>query len=155
MDLLLINDENKSCYVYIKDLNRFVCNNTKNKNEKPFFKCCLQCFSSEKILIKHKENCLIINGKQTVKLKSGSIEFKNDSKQLAIPFKYYADFECNVKGVRNSDKSNTSFTEKCQDQITCSFAYKVVCIDHKCSKKVVVYRGKNAVYRFIESILKE
>ena len=32
MDLLLISDENKSHYVYIKDFNRFMCNQTKNKN---------------------------------------------------------------------------------------------------------------------------
>ena len=59
MDLLVILDENKSQYVYIKDFNRFMCNKTKNKNKKY-----LQCFSSEKVLIEHKENCLIINGKQ-------------------------------------------------------------------------------------------
>ena len=38
-------------YVYIKDLNRFMCNKTKNKNKNYFCKCCLQCFSSEKVLI--------------------------------------------------------------------------------------------------------
>ena len=32
MDLLLISDENKSHYVYIKDFNRFMCKKTKNKN---------------------------------------------------------------------------------------------------------------------------
>ena len=31
MDLLLITDENKSPYLYIKDFNRFMCNKTKNK----------------------------------------------------------------------------------------------------------------------------
>ena len=36
MDLLMITDENKSHYVYIKDHNRFMCNKTKNKNNKPF-----------------------------------------------------------------------------------------------------------------------
>ena len=36
MDLLLISDENKSHYVYIKDFNRFMCNKTKNKNKKYF-----------------------------------------------------------------------------------------------------------------------
>ena len=36
----------------------------KIKNKKCFCKCCLQCFSSEKIMIVHKENCLVINGKQ-------------------------------------------------------------------------------------------
>ena len=77
MDLLLITDENKSHYEYIKDFNRFMCNKTKNKNKEYFCKCCLQCFSSEKDLIEHGENCLVINGKQSVKLKSGSISFKN------------------------------------------------------------------------------
>ena len=33
MDLLLITDENKSHYVYIKDFNRFMCNKMKNKNK--------------------------------------------------------------------------------------------------------------------------
>ena len=34
MDLLLISDENKSDYVYSKDLNRFMCNKTKNIKKK-------------------------------------------------------------------------------------------------------------------------
>ena len=71
MDLLLISCENKSHYVYVKDFDRFMCKKTKNKNKKYFCKCCLQCFSSGKILIERKENCLVINGKQSVKLKSG------------------------------------------------------------------------------------
>ena len=36
MDLLLIPNENKSHYVYIKDFNRFVCNKTKNENKNIF-----------------------------------------------------------------------------------------------------------------------
>ena len=96
-DLLLIADEHMSHYMYIKDFSRFMCNKTKNKNKKYFCKCCLQCFSSEKVLIEHKENCLIINGKQSVKLKSDSISFKNYFKQLPVPFKIYGDFECILK----------------------------------------------------------
>ena len=155
MDLLLVADENKSHYVYIKDFNTFTCNKTKNKNKKYFCICCLQCFSSEKVLIEHKENCLIINGKQSVKLKSGSISFKNYFKQLPVPFKIYADFECILKGVKGSDKNNVSSTGKYQDHIPCSFAYKVVCINNKFSKRVVLYKGKNAAYRLIKAILEE
>ena len=133
-----------------------MCNKTKCKNKKHFCKYCLQCFSSERVLEKDKETCLKINGKQTAKLRSGSIKFKNHFKQLAVPFKIYADFECNVRRVRSSDRSNnTSYTEKHQVHITCSFTYKVVCVDDKFSKLVILYRGKNAVYRFIETILKE
>ena len=94
-----------------------------------FCKCCLQCFCSEKDLIEHKKNCLIINRKQSVKLKSASISFKNYFKQLPVPFKLYADFECLLKGVKSNNRNNGSYTEKFQDYIPCSFAYKVVCID--------------------------
>ena len=34
IDLLLINDENKSHYVYIKDFNRYMFNKKKDKNKK-------------------------------------------------------------------------------------------------------------------------
>ena len=68
MDLLLLIDDDKSHYVYIKDFDRFMFHKTKNKNKKWFCRSCLQCFSSESVLIKHKENCLSINGKQSVKL---------------------------------------------------------------------------------------
>ena len=104
MDLLLITNENKYHFVYIKDFNRFICNKTKNKNKKYFCKCCLHCLSSGKCLIEHTENCLIINGKQSVKLKSGSISFKIYFKQMPVPFKSYADFECILKGVKSSVK---------------------------------------------------
>ena len=83
-----------------------------------------------------------INGKQNVKLKSGSIGLKNHIKQLAVLFKIYADFECNVKGVKSNDKNNASYTKKYQDHIPCSFAYKVVCIDDKFGKPVVLDKGK-------------
>ena len=58
------------------------------------------------------------------------------------------------KESKSSDKKG-SYTEKYQDHIPCSFAYKVVCVDNKFSKDVVMYRRKNAVYKFIEAILKE
>ena len=75
--------------------------------------------------------------------------------KLAVPFKIHADFESLLKGVKNSDKKNTSNTEKYEDHIPYSFAYKVVCIDNKISQKVVLYRGKNAIYRFIKAVLEE
>ena len=50
---------------------------------------------------------------------------------------------------------NSSYNEKYQDHIPCSFIYKVVCVDNRFSKKIVLYRGKFAVYKFIEAIIKE
>ena len=107
MDLLLLIKDNKSHYVYIKDFNRFMFHKTKNKNKKWFCKNCLQCFSSENILIKHKKDCLSINGVQSVKLEEGIIKFENYFKQLPVPFKIYADFECNLKNVEIYEGSYT------------------------------------------------
>ena len=61
MDLLLISYKFKSHYVYNKDFDRFMFNKTKYKGKKYFCKNCLQCFSSEKILSEHKQDCLVIN----------------------------------------------------------------------------------------------
>ena len=126
----------------LKNFNRFMCNKTKCKNGKHFCRYWLQCFSSERVLVEHKKVCWKTNGKQTVKLRSGSIKFKYYFKQLAAPFRIYADFECNVKRVKSGDRGdssvNNSCTKKNQEHIPCSFAYKVVCVDDKFSKPVVL-----------------
>ena len=101
---------------------------------------------------KHKEVCLSINGVQSVRLEKGTIGFKNYFKQIPVPFKIYADFECNLK----SDEINEGFySKKYQDHVPCSFACKLVCVDNNFTKAIVVFRGENAAYEFIEKILKE
>ena len=137
---------------HVKDFNRFMFHRTKNKNKKWFCKSRLQCFSSENILIKHKEVCWSTNGKQSVKLEEGIIKFQNYFKQIPGPFKIYADFECNLKKVKCNEGS---YTEKYQDHIHCSFAYKIVCIDDRFSKRTIKYRGENAAYEIIKTILGE
>ena len=52
-------------------------------------------------MIKHKEDCLSINSKQSIKLEKGTTEFENYFKQISVPFKIYADFKCNLRGVEN------------------------------------------------------
>ena len=75
---------------------------------------------------------------------------------MAVLFKIYADFECNVKRGTSSDRGdNNSYTETDQDHIPCSFVCKIICVDDKFSKPVVLYKGKNAIYRFVEVVLKE
>ena len=110
---LLISNEFKSHDVYIKEFDRFMFNKIKNKGKKYFYKNCLQWFSSEKILSEHKEDCVVINGKQSVKLESGYISFKNYLKQISVLFKIYVDLECILKKVdcdiRHS--STSSYTQ--------------------------------------------
>ena len=88
----------------------------------------------------------------SLKLEKGIIELKNYFKQIPVPFKIYADFECNLRGVESYEGS---YTKKYQDHVPCSFAYKVVCINNKFSKPILVFRGENVAYEFIKAILKE
>ena len=64
---------------------------------------CLQCFGIEKIVTNHKKGCLKINGKKSVNIpKNGSnVQINNSRKQLQAPFVIYADFESNLKNIKN------------------------------------------------------
>ena len=105
MDLLLVINENKSHYVYMKDFDRFMFHKTKNKNKKYFCKSCLQCFSSKNVLAEQKEVCLSINGAQSVIFEKGKTEFKNYFKQIPVLFKVYADFESNLESAEGYESS--------------------------------------------------
>ena len=154
LDLLLINNH----YVLIKDFNSLMFNKTKHKGKKWFCESCLQCFSTEIVLNKHKEDCLLINNGQNVKLEKGFIEFKNFNKMIPCPFKIYADFECLLKEVDVGINNDCfSYTARYQDHIPCSFVYKLVCVDDKYIKSIVLYRAKmqfiNLFRVFLRSIV--
>lgn len=55
-------------YVLIKDLNKFMYDETKDGQRKHFFMYCLLYSTSEDMLNKHKTNCITINGKQAIEL---------------------------------------------------------------------------------------
>ena len=103
-------------------------------------------------MIKRKEDCLNINGIQSVDIEEGIIKFENYSNQLPVPFKIYADFECNLK---DTEIYEGSCTKKYHDHVPYSDAFKVVYIDNRFSKPIVVNRRENAAYEFIKAIFKE
>ena len=167
MNLLLITKDEKKHYVLIKDFNAFMYNQSKHKERKHLCMYCLQCFSSERILANHVNNCLTINGAQAINMpKQGEnmLKFNNFHKQLPVPFVIYADFEAITKKVQGceqseemkKDKDTRSYTEAYQTHEDCGYRYEVVCCyDDKYSKYTRIYRGENAVYKFIEKMLKE
>ena len=151
MDLLLVTDGDKLHRSYIKDFDRFLFHKTKNKNKNFFCKSCLQGFSSKNVSIKHKENCLNINGEQSVRLEKGTTEFKNYFKQIPGPFKIYADLECNLK---NTESSEGFYSKKYQDQVLCSFAYKLICVDDEFTKPKLFLEVKTLLLNFLKQFLK-
>ena len=126
MNLLLITKNEKKHYILIKDFNAFIYNQSKHKEKKHFCMFCLQCFSSEGILVKHAINCLTINGSQAINMpKQGDniLKFNNFHKNLPVPFVIYADFKAIMKKVQGceqseemkKDKDRRSYTEAYHD----------------------------------------
>ena len=75
---------------------------------------------------------------------------------IPAPVKTYADFECLLEKVDSGIHNDCfSYTVKYQDHIPCSFVYKLVCVNEKYSKDIVLYRGKNAVYKFTQCIFND
>ena len=164
MELLLITGESeaeyRSHYVLIRDFNKFMNNQTKHKERKHFCMHCLQCFSSERVLNDHKENCITVNGTQAINMpdkNNNILKFNNFHKQQAVPFVIYADFEAiteKIQGCRQYDEK--SFTEAYQKHTDCGYGYKLVCCyDDKYTKPLQLYRGQHAVYGFMEAMLQE
>ncbi|XP_068728071.1 uncharacterized protein [Montipora capricornis] len=161
LNMLLITENENKHYVLIKDFDKLLYNQKKHKERKHFCMYCLQCFSSERVLTNHKENCIQVNGKQAIKMPTKNdniLKFNNFHKQLQVPFVIYSDFEAITEKVYGWFKPNNdkSYTEAYQRHTDCSFAYKVVCCyDDKYTKPIQLYRGEKAVYKFMEKMLEE
>ena len=160
MNLLLITENDNKHYALIEDFNRFMFNQTKYEGRKHFCMHCLQCFSSERVVNNHKDNCIQVNGTQAVKMldkDNNILKFNNFHKQQPVPFVIYADFEAITEKISGCQPNNDkSYTETYQKHTDCRYGYKVVCCyDDKYSKPTTTYRGEKAVYKFMEAMLEE
>ena len=155
--LLIERDENKH-YVYIKDFNKLLYDQTKYEGRKNFCITCLWGFSTKKLLDQHRPDCRSLQQRAiviTMPKEGSKLEFINFHKQLKAPYIIYADFECIIipfQGVAmDPEKSSTRQTSM---HVACSYSYVVVRSDGK-SKEPVIFRGYNAAENFIASLLKE
>ena len=78
--------------------------------------------------------------------------WKSEKSWISVPFKLYADFECNLESI---ESYKGSYAKNYQDQIPCSFPYKLVYVDDEFTKPIVVFSGENAAYELIKPIIKE
>ena len=159
LELLWIEEGDKSHYVLIKDFNRFMFSFNDHKEKKFFCLRCLHCCSSARVLENHKQDCLLLNGTQAIKMpvEGSKIYFKNHQKMLPVPFAIYADFEAiteRIDGCIPSDQQ--SYTSTYQSHQACGYGYKLVCrYDKRYSKPVEIYRGEDCIQKFIMKMLSE
>ena len=114
---------------------------------------CINVFCSENNLVypvhisdKILENCM------------GLLLVTDKNKSHYVYIKNFNRFMCNKTRRKNkikiNEKNNASYTKKYQAHIPCSFAYKVMCIDDKFSKPVLLYRGKMQSIDLLKQFLK-
>ena len=125
---------------------------------KRFCRYCLQAFSTEEILTSHIKDWFKINGKQRIIMskKGEYVKFKNYERKIKSPFISYADFE-SILVLENNGKQNQeeSYTNKYKNIMLAVMDVNLVCIDDKFRKPFKTYLGEDAVYNFINSLIKE
>ena len=160
IDLLVTSNSETNHYVWIKNFNRLCYNVNKHARKKYFCKHCIQHFTSESILLKHMEDCMVLNGCQAIGMPAeGEVaKFKFFRETVKIPFVIYADLESLLHKLTVTQKLevNQEQTEKLQKHIACSYGYKVVCCyNDSLSKPFKMYRGLDSVHKFFTDIFEE
>ena len=175
VDLLIIVEDEKQHYVWIKNFDTFCHRYNKSDHKKYTCRRCLKVFSAEHYRTEHLELCEGINkGALIIQMpKKGEVlEFTDGHKLLKAPFIIYADFECfngkcdepNFKHPCEDsecedpdcirEKKKMKRTIKTTEQEANSYCYCVVRSDGE-TRGPYLYRGPDAVNHFFESMEKE
>lgn len=95
VDLLLLEENNKKHYAFIKDFKRFMYNRTLHVGRKHFCRYCLQASSTEEILRCQINGGFKINTNQRIKMpkRDEYVKCKNYERKIKSTFMIYAHFE--------------------------------------------------------------
>ena len=112
----------------------------------------------EDLLLEHEPLCVRM-GPPKIRMPSEGNDimyFKNVEKQLRLPFIVYGDFETILvpQDEENNDRSASS-TEKTHEHQASGFSYILVSEVEDYNTPPVVYRGENAIDKFLECLLEE
>ena len=106
IDLLRIDEDDISHYVYVKDCSRLL-NSQKSKfrNKSYFCKYCHTGFGTQELLNKHYEKgCMEVEGQQIeMPTPDEKLKFRHHFKKVRCPFVIYADFECLTEELKKPE----------------------------------------------------
>ena len=153
IDLLRIDEDDISHYVYVKDCSRLL-NSQKSKfrNKSYFCKYCHTGFGTQELLNKHYEKgCMEVEGQQIeMPTPDEKLKFKHHFKKLRCPFVIYADFEGLTEELKQPEDDEIK-TYKYQEHKPCGFMLNLVnAVDN--TNQEFLYRGDDAVDVFCKKI---
>ena len=168
INLLLIADETKKHYVYIKNLDVLLMPNKKNEegkhihNKKYFCQNCLHGFSTKERRKIHIDNgCDYFEPVKTImpnaKTDDLHIHFKNHNRRFKAPVVIYADFETFIEKNTNLHNDSQSSTTHQSNLPPCGYCFNVVSDYDELNFGLTLYRGKskdeNVPAHFIKNLL--
>ena len=153
IDLLRIDEDDISHYVYVKDCSRLL-NSQKSKfrNKSYFCKYCHNGFGTQELLNKHYEKgCMEVEGQQIeMPTPDEKLKFKHHFKKLRCPFVIYADFECLTEELKKPEDDEIK-TYNYQEHKPCGFMLNLVNAVENTNQEFL-YRGDDAVDVFCNKI---
>ena len=142
----------------IKDLNKYLCRNNRNKNKTYFCSRCLNSFISEENLNNHKNLCLKFNKKneKIILPKEKSIlKFEKIEHMIKSPFTIYYDIETynqHLKKTKQFKKIENTTHEKLLKPYLIGYILKCN-YDDKFSKKCQIFIGEECIEKFILNLI--
>lgn len=141
----------KEHYMWIKNHERLLSNQTQHKAQKHFCDYCCSSFNSKDNRDAHEQRCMLFDQAQEVKMPAGDkclLRFKSYAKMLKVPFVVYADFEALNLPDDGTLPGPSDKTEYLTRHEPCSFKYIIVRSDGAIFRHRL-YRGKEAAAKFI------
>ena len=158
IDLVLISNEEKQHYCWIKNMSRLVAQRTKNCNKTLICKWCLSHYTTNQEI--HNSHIAICRGiKKTPqadrmpseKKGNNTYKFKNWKRRMQVPYYFTADFEALVSSCETPLGKKT---KKIQEQVPCSYSYVKIRYDGVAEPQKI-FVGENAAQKFVIEIIKE
>ena len=157
INLMLTKQGENTHYSLVKRLSGLLYDQNRHNESKHFCERCLHGYKTRDLLERHKPECkgLLKSPTRTEMPKQGEnkMVFKNYYKQMKAPYVIYNDFESVLKKIATCEPDNKqSFTIKTEKHEPCGFSYVIVRSDGQ-SFGPHTYRGEDAVYKFLTSLL--
>ncbi|XP_065679086.1 uncharacterized protein LOC136093770 [Hydra vulgaris] len=139
IDLLLISNGKTNHYCLINNLSRlFLSQISEHNGKKHFCKNCLQSFSTDESLSKHRLYCDSVDSIRVEMPEPNTmLEFTNYNRSMKVPFVIYADFESFIKLIDTcTPNPDESYTKQYQKHTPSSFCYYIKCFDESIEKTI-------------------
>ena len=155
-DLNLLYYKDHICL--IKDLNKYLYRNNRNKNKTYFCSRCLNSFISEENLNNHKKLCLKYNKKSEKILlpkEKSILKFEKIEHMIKTPFTIYYDIETynqHLKKTKQFKKIENTEHEKLLKPYLIGYILKCN-YNEKFSKKCQIFVGEECIEKFILNLI--